>query len=253
MLILLGTVLAVLLVPLLGGSLRHLITLELRKGWLVGVALLLQVLAITVVPTWPRPPLVAMHLLSYLLAAAFVWENRALPGVGLLAAGSLANAVTIGLNGGTLPASESALRTAGVPLDPQRFVNSGVLTHPKLAFLGDNYPSPTWLPLHNVYSIGDMLILAGAVWLVHRTCGSWLARDPRIAHRRYQALTSVRIEDHLDVLDELDQVRLDRDEALAALDGARAEVERLAHRPTEAGTAIADVVVGFSRTSSRAC
>ena len=179
MLILLGTVLALLLVPVMRGSLRRLGELRLQRGWLVGLALLLQVLAISIVPTWPRPPLVAMHLLSYGLAAAFVWSNRALPGIAILALGSLCNAVTIGLNGGTLPAREAALRAAGVPLDPDRFVNSGVLAHPRLAFLGDNYASPSWLPLHNVYSIGDMLILAGAVWLVHRTCGSALARDPR--------------------------------------------------------------------------
>lgn len=237
MLILLGTVLALLLVPVLGGSLRPLADLRLRSGWLVGLALLLQVIAITVVPTWPRPPLVAMHLLSYVLAALFVWLNRALPGIAVLSVGSLCNAVTIGLNGGTLPASERALRAAGVPVDPHRFVNSGVLVHPHLAVLGDNYASPSWLPLHNVYSIGDMLILAGAVWLVHRTCGTVLGQDPRAGYREYRALTSVRMEDHLDVLDELDQARYDRDVSQEALEAAYAESERLRQRLAGSGTA----------------
>lgn len=213
MLVLLGTLLALLLVVPLGGRLHNLSLLRLRQGWLVGLALLLQVLAITIVPTWPRMLLVGLHLLSYLLAAVFVWRNRALPGLWLLATGAASNGVAIALNGGTLPASESALRAAGVPIAPHRFVNSGVVHHPRLAFLGDNYASPSWLPLHNAYSVGDLLILAGAVWLLHRTCGSVLARNPVDALREYRALTSVRIEEHLDALDERDQARLERDDA----------------------------------------
>ena len=48
--------------------------------------------------------------------------------------------------------------------------------------------SPSWLPLQNVYSVGDLLILAGAVWLVHRTCGTVLARDPGVLLRRARRL-----------------------------------------------------------------
>ena len=47
------------------------------------------------------------------------------------------------------------------------------------AFLGDVFASPAWLPLRNVYSPGDLLLLAGAVWVVHAACGTVLARDPR--------------------------------------------------------------------------
>ena len=49
MLILVGTVLAMLLVPLLGGRLSGLASIDLRGGRLVAGALGLQVLAITVV------------------------------------------------------------------------------------------------------------------------------------------------------------------------------------------------------------
>ena len=71
-----------------------------------------------------------------------------------------------------------------MPISQDKFLNSGLLRHPHLAFFGDNYPSPSWLPLHNVYSIGDGLILCGVAWLIHRTCRSALARDPRPALRR---------------------------------------------------------------------
>jgi hypothetical protein len=218
MLILAGTVLALLLVPVLGGQLTRLAGLRLVNAQLISLALALQIFCISIVPTWPRPPLIAMHVLSYVLAAVFVWRNRRLPGLPVLALGGSLNAVTIALNGGTLPASRSAMLKAGLPVHEDRFLNSGLRAHPHLAVFGDNYPSPSWLPLHNVYSIGDLLILVGVAWLIHRTCRSTLHRSVFGAPARYRALTSVRMEDHLDVLDLLDEARADRDDALDALE-----------------------------------
>jgi hypothetical protein len=186
-LILVATVLAILLVPLLGGRLSGLSRIDLRGGRLVAGALGLQVLAISIVPSWPHAVLVAVHALSYVLAAAFVWVNRRIAGVPLLAAGGGLNALAIAANGGQMPASEAAVRSAGLPVEVDHFVNSGVLEDPRLAFLGDVFASPAWLPLQNVYSPGDLLLLAGAVWVVHAACGTVLARDPRTWLRRARA------------------------------------------------------------------
>lgn len=184
MLILAGTVVAMLLVPLTGGRLGLLSTFTPRCGRLVAAALALQVLVITVVPGWPRPLLVAGHGLSYVLAGAFVWVNRRLPGLALLCAGGALNALVIVSNGGQMPASAVAVRTAGLAADSEHFLNSGVVASPRLGALGDVFASPSWLPLHNVYSPGDLLLLAGAAWAVHRTCRTVLARDPRPALQR---------------------------------------------------------------------
>ena len=70
------------------------------------------------------------------------------------------------------PASRSALERAGLHLNPHEFLNSGVLAHPHLAFLGDVLATPSWVPLANVFSIGDVLILCGVTWGAHRACGS---------------------------------------------------------------------------------
>lgn len=237
MLILVGTVVAMLLVPLLGGRLSRLSRWTLRRGALVACALGVQVLVISVVPGWPRPLLVAGHALSYVLAGVFVWVNRSLPGLLLVSVGGGLNALAIAVNGGQMPASASAVRAAGLPLVNDEFVNSGVLAHPRLAVLGDVFASPGWLPLRNVYSIGDVVILAGACWAVHRTCRSALARDPRpwlvplLLDPRLPALTGVALPPDQQAPHEQDH--RERAELVRERDEALAEARRTGARNVE--------------------
>ena len=184
MLLLAGVLLAVLLVRPLGGRLRPLAGLQLRGSGLLVVGLALQVLAFVVLAGAPRPLLVGLHALSYGLAATFVVLNRAVPGIAVIAAGASLNALALSANAGTMPASAEAVLAAGLPLVEEQYSNSGVLAAPRLSFLGDVFATPSWLPLQNVYSIGDVIVFAGAVWAVHRTCGTVLARDPRPALAR---------------------------------------------------------------------
>jgi hypothetical protein len=170
-------VLAVLLVlsPLVaGGTLRRYGDVRIRYGWVVALALVAQIVAIEVLPGAARLGLSAVHVATYLAAGAFVWFNRAVPGLWLVALGAASNGVTIALNGGTLPASASALKSAGLELDSSEFLNSGVLADPRLPWLGDVFAIPAGWPLANVFSIGDVLILCGVAWGTHRICGSRL-------------------------------------------------------------------------------
>jgi hypothetical protein len=130
--------------------------------------------AISLVPGWPRPILVAAHLLSYVLAGWWVWENRGIAGLPIITLGGFLNGFTIAINGGTLPASPTALARAGIHPVAGDFNNSGIIAHPHLAFLGDVFAIPAGWPLANVFSIGDFLILAGLFYGLHRTCGSRL-------------------------------------------------------------------------------
>lgn len=185
MLILTLLLLAMLLVPLTGGRLSRLGDLRPRFQRLILGALFLQAVVISVVPHWPRPFLVAVHVGSYGLAAVFLWANRRLPGIPFVALGGSLNAAAIVANGGTMPADPGALAQAGVTQEAGEFVNSGAVTDPQLSFLGDIFASPHWLPFHNVFSIGDGIILIGAIYAVHRTC-----RGPRHlpVHARPSAL-----------------------------------------------------------------
>lgn len=172
------------------GSLAALAALRLRRSWMLPVALGLQVLVVTVAPGLPHGITSSVHLLSYALAGAFLALNLRLPGMSLVALGAGANAITIALNGGVLPASAAALSAAGWRTDGSDFANSAPLTSPRLAFLGDNYVSPAWLPLRNVFSIGDVVIAFGLVVLVlaatrhkprHRVAESGLLRTRHLS------------------------------------------------------------------------
>lgn len=174
MLILTATLVALLLVPVVGGRLRRLADLRLQSRGLILYALSLQALASSIVPDWPRPAVLGLHTSSYILAGVFVWRNRSLPGLPLLAAGAGLNAFAIAVNGGQMPANAEALAKVGVARQPGA----------RFAFLGDVFPSPAWLPLQDVYSVGDLLILVGAVWLVQRQCGTVLTRRPDVSALR---------------------------------------------------------------------
>jgi hypothetical protein len=151
-----------------GGSLAALARVQWRDLWLMPAGLALQVLAVNVLPDLPRPFGAGVHLLSYLLAGVFLVRNLTIAGLPLITFGAALNAVTIAVNGGVLPASAAALQAAGWDPDSGGFANSAALAHPRLAFLGDNYVTPGWLPLANVYSIGDLIIVTGVCFLAYR-------------------------------------------------------------------------------------
>jgi hypothetical protein len=172
-------------VPLAGGRLSALAGIRLRGAKLIFLALALQIL-MTVIASAPRPILVGLHLVTYLMAAVVLWRNRRLPGLVAIGLGSMLNGGVIFLNGGTLPASATALARAGEKQNPANFANSGALPHPVLARLGDVLATPSWLPFRNVISVGDVIILVGTAILVHAVCYSWL--NPRRWRRTPESL-----------------------------------------------------------------
>lgn len=163
-------------VPLAGGRLMALTEVELRGAPLMLAALGVQVLILAVLPDLPDAVAKALHGLSYVLAGAFLWANRRIPGLPLLALGACLNFVAIAANGGVMPASADALATAGVAHEAGEFTNSAAVADPRLGFLGDVFAVPAGWPGANVFSVGDVAILAGALWGVHRLCGSRLGR-----------------------------------------------------------------------------
>ncbi len=64
------------------------------------------------------------------------------------------------------------------------FTNSDAVEGANLAFLGDVFAIPAGWPGANVFSVGDVVIVLGALLALHALCGSRLgARLPRLPGR----------------------------------------------------------------------
>lgn len=154
----------------LRGRLARLASLRLHRFWLVWFALLDQIVVISILPGRWHAVLAVANYASYVAAAAFVFFNRKVPGVLFVATGGALNMAAILANHGTMPASATALKASGWHAAAGHFVNSGVVSHPRLSFLGDIFDVPRWLPGHDVFSVGDLLIVLGIAVLIFRTC-----------------------------------------------------------------------------------
>jgi hypothetical protein len=178
-LVLLVAALAVAGLLLSGRGLSGLPALRVRAVRLLVAAAAVQIAVGLWVPEggWPRA---TATVLTVLLVALFLVGNAALPGVPLVAAGLLLNAVVVGLNAG-MPVSVDAARRAGVPVgdlrldrDPMREPVGGGT---RLAFLGDTIPvALPWRP--QAVSPGDLLVAAGVGLLLVAGAGGH-GRRPR--------------------------------------------------------------------------
>lgn len=166
MLLLLVIVIAVAMVPLVGGDLRALAGLRFRLPWLLAAALVLQILVITVFPGPSTALRLTVYLSSYVLAVLFLLLNRGIRGLLLVGAGAALNLLAIGANAGVMPATRGALATAGVNPSGETFANSAVVANARLWFLGDVFAVPASWPLANVFSVGDVLIALGVGWAI---------------------------------------------------------------------------------------
>jgi Family of unknown function (DUF5317) len=169
MLLVLVVALCFLMVPVMGGQITRLAELEVRAVWAALAGIAIQVLIVSLVTGGPRSIHVVLHIASYGLGAYFVVVNRKIPGLWLIGIGGALNFAAIAANGGVMPASRDALLRAGI--EPSHgFANSAAVAHPKLLLLGDVFAVPGPWPIGNVFSIGDLVLVAGLMVLIHRTC-----------------------------------------------------------------------------------
>ena len=152
-----------------GFDLRRLAHIRLRHTWLVWLALADQVIVISFLPEVGQLNNAA-HLASYGLAAAFAVLNFRSAGTWVVGVGGASNLTAIVANGGTMPASRSALEASGWHAPAGHFANSAVVDQPRLGFLGDVFVTPAWLPVQSVYSVGDVVIVVGVAVFLYATC-----------------------------------------------------------------------------------
>lgn len=157
-----------------GANPRLLATVPLRWTGLVlgALALQLAIYALRVRLPWGISATEA-HVASYLVLIAFAARNGRVPGFALAGIGLGCNAVAVFLNGGRMPVSVQAWAEstggrigahAGQVYNNIAAMNSG--SH--LPFLGDVFAVPHGFPFANTFSIGDVLLVAGAALFVYR-------------------------------------------------------------------------------------
>jgi uncharacterized protein DUF5317 len=152
---------------LLGGKVGRLAELPLRAPWLFLAAVAIQLVAFPVaVLPWRTHSTVAsiLWVVSYGLLLVAAGLNRRIAGVPLVALGMLLNLAAILANRGTMPVRLEAMHDAGRVAVTQ--ANSTALADPNLPWLVDRWAAPGWVPLANVFSVGDVVIAAGAVVIV---------------------------------------------------------------------------------------
>jgi uncharacterized protein DUF5317 len=161
----------------LGGRLGNLAHLRLRASWLFFAAIGLQVVAFpfAFLP-WRTDETVAtvLWLTSYALLIGAAVLNHRITGVPLVALGMAMNVAAIAANGGTMPVLPEAMHEAGH--DYATRANSTASADPNLAWFVDRWAAPDWIPLANVFSVGDVLIAAGAALIVLAALGVRLPR-----------------------------------------------------------------------------
>lgn len=161
-----------------GGSFRNLGGVRFRFLPLVFLALFTQVVIFTSIAgdtdlVHRIGPWIYVGTIVVLLGVMLM--NLAIPGMKLVLLGTLLNGLVITANGGFMPAPEDALRAAGRldhVLQDEAEIAAGepyILSNSEIAedgapllILGDIFYIPEPWPLHNVFSIGDILIAVGA-------------------------------------------------------------------------------------------
>jgi Family of unknown function (DUF5317) len=176
MALLLGFLLALAVALAGGGRVSRLADVRIRGLGVFYAALGLQLVAFpTGVLPWAPGDRVAtwMSLASYGCLVVGILCNLRLPGARLLGLGMGCNLVAILANGGHMPSTAGARRAAGI-VEHGIHNNSVALADPRLPWLVDRFALPHWMPLANVFSVGDALIVAGAVVLLWRGMGAKL-------------------------------------------------------------------------------
>lgn len=149
---------------LLGGRIERLGQLRFLWAGLAIAGLAIQVLlfSTSIADTFPPGVGEAIYVASTGMVLIAVWRNLSVPGLAIVAIGAISNLAAVVANGGVMPTTIDALRTAGLDTEAG-FSNSAVLVDPALAPLTDIFAIPAAVPLANVFSIGDVLIAIGLI------------------------------------------------------------------------------------------
>jgi hypothetical protein len=157
-----------------GGSLSNITKLKLVYPWLIFLSALMEIslqilmhFGVGITQTF----IFICSILQHALVFLFIWFNRHLPYIWIIALGSFLNALVILLNGGSMPLKDISPYIAKSRTADQYLLDGRLLTYhfinekTKLWFLGDII----WLPFpsYAFASIGDLFLYGGVSLLIH--------------------------------------------------------------------------------------
>jgi hypothetical protein len=179
MFILYALVIGLALGLLLRGHPSRIGDLRIRFAWLCVLGLAVQLLLFSDAVTERIGDRgVPVYVVSTFAVAAAVAANYRIPGMAIVALGAFSNLAAIVANGGYMPTTAEAMAATGYT-ERTVYSNSALLADPKLPWLTDIFAMPRWLPAHNVFSIGDVLIGVGVVVVIVVA----MLRPTPVAHR----------------------------------------------------------------------
>jgi predicted MFS family arabinose efflux permease len=169
----------------LGARLTRLASVRLRASYLVFASLGTQIVIFTRLSELiPDRLLSGIHIFTYVLLIFFLLANVRYRALWICAAGLAANTTAIVTNGGRMPITLSAWTGSGrsaALITAHGYYNNNVLagSHSVLAWLGDVFVLPPGIPLATAFSVGDLLIVFGAIAFVCRACAPPESTAPR--------------------------------------------------------------------------
>jgi hypothetical protein len=145
---------------LAGGRLEHLAAVRFRLAPVAMLALVIQLALFSALADGLPTELVrGTYVVSTALVIVVVLANIRLTGVPLIVLGAACNLAAVMANGGAMPASPAALDALGLGVGGH--TSSIAVAHPALEPLTDVFAMPDWMPLANIFSVGDILIGLG--------------------------------------------------------------------------------------------
>ncbi|HEX9889819.1 MAG TPA: DUF5317 domain-containing protein [Nitriliruptorales bacterium] len=149
-----------------GGRFRRIPTADLQGGRLLLAGLVLQVFVdVAAARDWVTgSPSYLLLLASQLLVVGWTVTNRYRPGIPLIGLGLALNAIVIAANG-AMPVDPDAIARLGIDGAQVRPGKHVLLTEAtRLPWLADILALP---PIRTIISVGDIVLAAGLVPLVH--------------------------------------------------------------------------------------